>query len=747
MPRSSRTSRPTLGRRAAAAIAALALGLSGAVLTSTPALAVGPTIDCTTDPAILSTGYDRAGGRLTSGNDLGWEFSGDGVQYAPAPIATSIPVGFWTPSPFGNASWISHTPGTGHGGFLTVWYRYQFELAPEVAPEGFSVSLDFFADNSVGEIWVNGVAQSPYLAEIPQAPATPWGYQGYTAANGASATLDRDWQTGQNSIVALVRSYQYSQGFLAQTTSNAFCADFGDAPDSYGTSQASDGASHLLEGFDGDSAPLTLGAGVDAEPDAEGLTGIEDDAAGIDDEDAPLAFAPLSTLSQSYSISMDVVNETGEPATLAGWIDFDGDGAFSPAERATAAVAPDAATATLSWAGIQPVAGATFSRFRLLPGEVSDLVPVGRVSGGEVEDHPLTVAAAEIAYLKTADRTAVVEGDEVTYTITVTNVSDVPTEDVSFTDDLSAVLDDAEYVSGSASTGTLERSGAVLAWSGDLGANDTATVTYTVRVVAKPGGDRLLENVVVDSSRAVGSPSNCPAGSTDPDCAVDVVAAQTVDFGDAPASYGTRSVDSGAAHGLEGFDGAALVAPLMIGSVVDSETDASADDNAVGAADEDGVAAVAGLTGLTAASTEFSLVVRVHNSTDGVATLAGWIDLDGNGAFDADERAVVAVPTGADSVTIEWAGLTPVAGPSQLRLRLFDGEVADPAATGAVLGGEVEDHPIEIGARPTVIISDAPGGILAFTGSSVPLLVAGVGVVLAAAGGLVLLLRRTSRQS
>src|SRR5690606_30459830 len=55
--------------------------------------------------------------------------------------------------------------------------------------------------------------------------------------------------------------------------------DFGDAPDTYGTLDGSNGANHVPLG-------PTLGAARDAELDAQGaLDGTGDDATSLDDED------------------------------------------------------------------------------------------------------------------------------------------------------------------------------------------------------------------------------------------------------------------------------------------------------------------------------------------------------------------------------------------------------------------------------------------------------------------------------
>jgi hypothetical protein len=186
------------------------------------------------------------------------------------------------------------------------------------------------------------------------------------------------------------------------------------------------------------------------------------------------------------------------------------------------------------------------------------------------------------------------------------------------------------------------------------------------------------------------------------------------DFGDAPDSYGTLNPHGGPGHVIT--EALNRSKKLTIGQVVDSDLDgipsakADGDDLNRPVNDEDGVPAN------TVIDTDNpTLTVPCVNTTGATATMAGWVDFNQNGTFDAGERAMVAVPANATSVSLTWPKVTSIAGGVRgllarlsggggarqtggtdtfLRLRLYPGTVADPQPTGTgfVAGGEVEDH-------------------------------------------------------
>ncbi|GAB2863961.1 hypothetical protein GCM10027176_77330 [Actinoallomurus bryophytorum] len=135
----------------------------------------------------------------------------------------------------------------------------------------------------------------------------------------------------------------------------------------------------------------------------------------------------------------------------------------------------------------------------------------------------VTVLVPQLTITKTAANPTTVAGGTVSYTVTVANTGETVYTGAAFTDDLSAVLDDATYGNNaSASSGTVSYTAPTLSWSGNLAVGATATISYSVTVHSPDTGNGILANTAVSS--IVGS--NCPAGGTDPRCAATVRVSQ-----------------------------------------------------------------------------------------------------------------------------------------------------------------------------------------------------------------------------
>ncbi|HSM50573.1 MAG TPA: GEVED domain-containing protein, partial [Thermoanaerobaculia bacterium] len=189
-----------------------------------------------------------------------------------------------------------------------------------------------------------------------------------------------------------------------------FCAfDFGDAPASYGTALADDGARHVLG-----RRSLWLGANPpDGEADGAPGAGASDDdttqIGGVNDEDGVAAFPAYDGVSSSYSVTVNATNNSGATAHLVGYIDWNRDGDFLDAgERSGTVTVPFGAEAsdfTVTWSSVPANAGgtgATYARFRISTDQAAVESPLGQAPDGEVEDYlipagtlPVTLAAFE----------------------------------------------------------------------------------------------------------------------------------------------------------------------------------------------------------------------------------------------------------------------------------------------------------------------------------------------------------------
>ena len=177
--------------------------------------------------------------------------------------------------------------------------------------------------------------------------------------------------------------------------------DFGDAPDQYGTLEASNGPSHgLTEGLSiGNIAPdreLNGQPSIDAlGDDGSGVIGLNGQS--IDDEDGVVLLEPLGP-GASADLAVTLQNETGSPAFLQGWIDFNIDGDFNdPGEQIANNLEVGTGTFTLPVAvPSNATIGTTYARFRY--SQTSGLGPNGLADTGEVEDYAFPIlAAAQIA--------------------------------------------------------------------------------------------------------------------------------------------------------------------------------------------------------------------------------------------------------------------------------------------------------------------------------------------------------------
>ena len=187
----------------------------------------------------------------------------------------------------------------------------------------------------------------------------------------------------------------FSYGPSSNSNDGARCAlaaievndsvDFGDAPDSYGSSLGASGARHAI-------SSLYLGFSVDAEADAYAFP-LSDDLSDESNDDDGVSFPTGFEIGNESLITASV---SGSGGYLNAWIDWDGDGQFEDDEQIVDGVAvAEGTTNLLVDVPVWAMVGDTWARFRI--STFANIGPTGGVSDGEVEDYPLTVTESGVS--------------------------------------------------------------------------------------------------------------------------------------------------------------------------------------------------------------------------------------------------------------------------------------------------------------------------------------------------------------
>jgi large repetitive protein len=535
-------------------------------------------------------------------------------------------------------------------------------------------------------------------------------------------------------------------GFVPAAAAPQPVYDYGDAPDvvagtapgDYNTTVLDNGASHLL-GVP--NAPY-LGSCVDADngfnqnvgataDDTTGSSFVVGTCANGNDEDGVTFTSPFTP----GATAQFTVTAGGPTACiLNAWVDWNQDGVFgdSPGEQiATDLTVPTGAPTVLSPAvPAAAVPGLTYARFRC--SSAAGLGPTGQAPDGEVEDYVVGVIGYDFgdapasygtqgagAASHRVDPTnplmlghcvdtepdgqpnATASGDDAAVGTSHIGACFNDEDGVTFTTPVTACA------SAQVSVFVTAAAGAKLdAWI-DFDRNGTFDATdqiFASQAVAA-GANTLSFNVPCTASAGIsyarfrlstagglGATGQAPDGEVEDYALV----LGSVDFGDAPDSYGTTLANNGPYH--------RVVPGFSLGATEDSEPNGQPSVNADGdGADEDGVTFPA--TALVACSTA-NLTVNLTN-TAGIATpkLDAWIDFDGDGVFnDPRDRIATgqALTSGANTVTVN----VPCDAKTALtyaRFRLSSAGVSGPG--GLSQDGEVEDYRI---AMAGLDFGDAP---------------------------------------
>jgi uncharacterized repeat protein (TIGR01451 family) len=185
----------------------------------------------------------------------------------------------------------------------------------------------------------------------------------------------------------------------------------------------------------------------------------------------------------------------------------------------------------------------------------------------------------------------------------------------------------------------------------------------------------------------------------------------TFDSGDAPDTYGTDNIANNSTNGSDPVGprhGVPTNPTVYLGGIApDVEGNAVPPLDGTGDGPEDD--AFSSFPSLTTATTSYSLIVPLRNTSGRTATLAGWIDFDRDGIFQADEGVTATLANDATTATLTWntigsTGPNIVAGPTYARFRLTTDALTTSNPAGFASNGEVEDYAITI-TPPTYSLS------------------------------------------
>jgi uncharacterized repeat protein (TIGR01451 family) len=350
---------------------------------------------------------------------------------------------------------------------------------------------------------------------------------------------------------------------------------------------------------------------------------------------------------------------------------------------ASIAVLPAGASATFTLVvavGANVAAGATITNTAAAVTTTAD----GNTANNSDTETTSVVTRADLSVTKTDLPEPVVAGTNLTYTVVVTNNGPSAAAAVQLSE---AVPANATFVSLTAPAGWTSvapapgGTGAITASIPSLAAGASATFTLVVAVNSAATG--TISNTATVSSNTTDLNA---ANNTDVESTVVLPLQDGIDdFGDAPDSYGTLLASDGPRH--------TLGSGLFLGAAVDADADgqpsvdALGDDTDLDGDDEDGLLLGGGL--VAGACTTTTVTV----SGDGF--LDAWIDFDGSGTFDDDERIADSLFVTAGSNELAFA--TPadaVGGTTYARFRISSTGGLSP--TGPAADGEVEDYQLEI---------------------------------------------------
>jgi hypothetical protein len=215
------------------------------------------------------------------------------------------------------------------------------------------------------------------------------GVQAVMYAQGATALTDVQMRGRGVTALAL--------GFVAPF-------DYGDAPASYGevfhyiddltlngTPITADGTYAVTDQTIASLIVPTANVYINQLPDADG--GLNHFSPNADIDGATTV--PKYDGSGTYTLTIPITNNTGQPSNLGAWIDWNQNGVFDASEAVLQTNPASATSATFTWTGLTTTPDPSanyFVRVRVTTDPLTD--PTGGATNGEVEDYVLKATVA-----------------------------------------------------------------------------------------------------------------------------------------------------------------------------------------------------------------------------------------------------------------------------------------------------------------------------------------------------------------
>ncbi|MCW3126480.1 MAG: hypothetical protein JWO03_2138 [Bacteroidetes bacterium] len=561
-------------------------------------------------------------------------------------------------------------------------------------------------------------SMTPYLLIDSDANGVYETYKALSSTSGTTTTFNANLKDGCIFTIGYKANIDYGDAMYVATTN------------------AAGGAAHMIV------AGVYLGSLIDGELDAvPSVNAAGDDTIGVADEDG-VTFNPGVPTSVNIvtmgSNSITVVASTA--GYLNVWADFNQDGTYGGgSEYAIQNIPLVAGSNTVTFSVSDSVQyGPTSMRFRFATGIADVTAATGLATNGEVEDYEIYVTAPLVAACTNGFQNPGFEMGPAPGTYIITDDWNLPYWRTNATDGKIEVWQSGfngtpshggtyfveleANLFGSLYQDVYTTPGTILKWSfshrGRSG-SDTAEMR-----IGTPQST-VLQRTVIDGNTAWGTHTGfytVPAGqyitrlefvavgsyggnNSIGNFLDDVSVGSSFDYGDAPNSYGTLIASGGPYHSSTGT--------LYLGAGVTCDADGQPNATANADAMDDGIS----FPVVCANCNTYTVSITAFNNTGALATVAGWIDFNKNGVFEASERKSVNVPSSAISQVVSMTFTVSTFSASQTytfaRFRIANDSTELATPGGMAKSGEVEDYKIPCVGVPTPVPTATPTPVCA----------------------------------